>query len=338
MALQKLIVHELKKESGTTLVQKLASNELIPIDTESVALIDALLKSYSGDKILYADFNAEPGRYFPERFAEYRRSNRTSEDFISFTIEAVTNLEQFIQSKVFARGGYLLFAEYDSNDVQFVSIFLIRDTEGKLLERAKNSFKIKTVEYLDTNHLAMACRVNENKMSNGESNYLSFTRHRQQNVSDYFTDWISVAQLESSTEFTNTLYTIINNIPSPVNQKTNQPYTIDEVRHMVYDNARSNAQKNINLQSISEQIYSDSTKISKYAEEHNISIDTEFTYDKNALKKFIQLNVNRDGISLKFSRDDSGTKVRISEENPNLILIESEKFANALREELANDR
>jgi len=337
MTLLKLIVHELKKKSGTTIVNLVTSNQLIPIDNQSESLVTALLKSYSGDKILYADFDRSPGKYFPTRFNAYKQSARTDEDFLNFTVDTLGNLVTFIKPKTLARGGYLVFAEYLHNETTFESIFLIRDTEGKLLKRVNNSYEIKTIEYLDTNHLAMACRINEGKIDNNEPNYLSFTRLRQQDVSDYFINWISVAQLESSTEFTKALYNIINNIPLPVNKETNQPYTIDEVRHMVYENARNNAQRNINIQTISEQIYGTTTAISDYAEENDISIDTEFRYDKNALKKFIQLSVNRDGISLKFSRGDSGTKVRFSEENPNQIIIESAKFANALRAEIETD-
>jgi nucleoid-associated protein len=337
MTLNKLLVHELKKETGTTTVNLVASNQVIPIDIQSESLVTALLKSYSGDKILYADFDRSPGKYFPTRFDAYKESSRTDQDFLNFTIDTLGNLVTFIQPKTLARGGYLVFAEYVHNGTTFVSIFLIRDTEGKLLKRVDDSFEIKTIEYLDTNHLAMACRINEGKIDNDEPNYLSFTRLRQQDVSDYFINWISVAQLESSTEFTKALYKIINNIPLPLNGETSQPITIDEVRHMVYENARNNAQGNINIQILSEQIYSSTTVISDYADENNISIDTEFRYDKTALRKFIQLSVNRDGISLKFSRGDSGTKVRISEENPNQIIIESAKFANALRGEIETD-
>lgn len=337
MTLSKLIVHELKKESGTTIVNLVTSNQLIPIDNQSESLVTALLKSYSGDKILYADFDRSPGKYFPTRFDTYKQSPRTDLDFLNFTIDTLGNLVTFIQPKTLARGGYLVFAEYVHNVTTFVAIFLIRDTEGKLLKRVDNSFEIKTIEYLDTNHLAMACRINEGKIDNNESNYLSFTRLRQQDVSDYFINWISVAQLESSTEYTKALYNIINNIPLPINEETNQPFTIDEVRHMVYENARSNAQRNINIQTLSEQIYGTTTAISDYADENDISIDTEFRYDKNALRKFIQLSVNRDGISLKFSRGDSGTKVRFSEENPNQIILESANFANALRAEIGTD-
>lgn len=337
MTILKIIVHELKKDSGTTVVNLAASDQLIPIDTQSESLISALLKSYSGDKILYANFDNTPGKYFPKLYQTYKESSRTDIDFLDFTTNALGNLVSFIQSKTLAKGGYLVFTEYLLNGVSFISIFLIRDTEGKLLERKASSFEIKTIEYLDTAHLAMACRINESKINNEESNYLSFTRLRQQDVSDYFMNWICVAQLESSTEFTKALYDIINKIPLPINEETNKSYSIDEVRNMVYEIAKSNTQRNININTLSEQIYGTATAISEYAEENHISIDTEFRYDKNALKKFIQLSVNRDGISLKFSRGDTGTKVRLSQENSNQIIIESPTFAQAVRAEIDSD-
>lgn len=334
MTLERIIVHELRKNAGTQITNLIVSNNLLPIDTQSTELIDTLLKSYSGDKILYAEFDNSPGRYFPERFSTYCNSERNDSDYIQFTIDSIGNLDTVIRNKVLAKGGYLVFAEYILNGVTFNTIFLIRDTEGKVLERTENSFEIKNIEYLDTSHLAMACRINEFKKARGEQNYLSFTRLKQINLSDYFTDWICVLQLESSTEFTNALYRIINDLPFPINPDTSQNFSIDEVRNMVYENARNNVQRNINIHTLSEQIYGDANIISNYAEANQISIDTEFRYDAKALRRFVQINVIKDGINLKFSRGDSETKVRLSEENPNQVIIESQEFANALREQL----
>ncbi len=334
MQLQRLIIHELKKEAGIQNTSLIVSNNLLPVDTESTELIKTLLKSYQGDKILYAEFDRSPGRYFPERFATYRATQRGEQDFINFTIDSIGNLATIIRSKVLAKGGYVVFTEYESNSTSFNAIFLIRDTEGKLLRRTTNSFEIRRVEYLDTNHLAMACRVNENKLQEGASNYLSFTRLRQQDVSDYFTDWISIQQFESSIAFTNSLYIIINNLPTPINPETNTKYNIDEVRNMVYENARNNAQRSINIHTLGEQIYGDQNAILNYAENNQISLDTEFRFDKRALRKFVQINVVKDGINLKFSRGDSESKVRLSKEQTNIVIIESAEFANALREQL----
>lgn len=337
MNLRKIIVHELKKESGNADTELVTSNISLPINQESVELIESLLKSYQGDKILYAEFDNSPGRFFPNRFTNYRLSARSNQNFIDFTLDALGNLETIIRNKILSKGGYLVFTEYQINGHDFVAIFLIRDTEGKLLRRTQNSFSIQRIEYLDTNHLAMACRIDESKIDDGEQNYLSFTQHRQQEVSDYFTDWISVSQLESSTAYTKSLYEIINGLQPPINPETNTPYSIDEVRNMVYENARNNAQRNINLQVLSEQIYGNPDTILNYAEENQISIDTEFRYNKRGLRRFVQVSVNKDGINLKFSRGDVGMKIRPSEDDPNIVIIESPEFANALRAEIDGD-
>lgn len=333
MNLNRLIIHELKKEPRNANTELHLSQEVLPIDDNSSKLIERLLKSYQGDKILYAEFDDSPGKYFPEQFNIYRTTEMFDENFIDFTQRVTGNLETVISSKILARGGYVVFAEYNIGETNFVVIFLIRDTEGQILRRSTNGYTIQPVEYLDTNHLAMACRINENKIDDAENNYLSFTRLRQQDVADYFTDWISIKQLESSTEYTNRLYEIINALPLPTNPANNQIYSIDEVRNMVYENAKNNGNHNIDLRTISRQIYGNENTINDYVEENNISIDGEFRYDKRVMRKFVQIYVRKDGITLKYSRGDSN-KVRVSEEDPNLILIDSESFANALRQQI----
>ena len=105
---------------------------------------------------------------------------------------------------------------------------------------------------------------------------------------------------------------------------------------MVYENARNNTNRTINLRTLSEQIYGSPNTITDYVEENNLSLDTEFRYDRRALKRFIQISVRKDGISLKYSRGDD-TKVRLSQENPNQVIIESASFAEALRQQLGNE-
>ncbi len=332
MDLKKIIVHELKKDAGKEETSLLASDNLLPIDQESIELVNSLLNSYKNDNLLNAQFDKTPGKYFPERLDTYRATNRTESEFKKFTIEAIGNLVTIIKRKIAAKGGYIVFCEYETNNgINFLSIFLIRDVEGKILKRSGNSFSIGRIEYLDTNHLAMACRINENLL-NTEQNYLTFTRLRQQDVSDYFIDWICALQPKSSAEFTDALYDIINGLELPLNE-TGQQFSIDEIRDMVYETARNNPRREVNISTISEQIYGDSQRIRNYAEEHQISIDTEFRYDKRRLKRFVQLNIRKDGIDIKFSRGDLGTKVWPSEENPNLVIIESEALAAALRAE-----
>lgn len=334
MELTKIIIHELKKERDSNEVELILSDEIIPIDSDSIALVQALSDTYKSDKILYAVFDNSEGRYFPEKFTEYRNTGRGGEDFINFTRLVTGNIEGIIQPIAFATGGYFIFAEYSDNGYSFVSVFLIRDVEGKILNRTAHSFAIQTIEYVDTKNLAMACRINENRIDSEEMNYLSFTQLRQQEVSEYFKNWISIEQLESSSDYTKSLYNIVTQIVPPINPETGQQYELEMFRNLVYNYASSSPNGTINVRDLSQHFYADPNTISSYAEENAISIDTEFRYNKTQLKKFIRLEVNRDGISLKFSRGALDDKVRISEDNPNMVIIESESFANALRKEI----
>ncbi|MGL2964575.1 nucleoid-associated protein [Flavobacterium sp. RSB2_4_14] len=337
MILNKIIIHELKKESESNQVDLILSEELIPNNPESTALITALSDSYKSDRILYAVFDDSEGKYFPEKFHEYRETHRNNDDFITFTRLVIGNLVGLIQPITFATGGYFVFAEYVDNGYNFVSVFLIRDVEGKILSKTANSFSIQTVEYVDTKNLAMACRINENRIDVDEINYLSFTQLRQQEVSEYFKNWISIEQLESSSDYTKSLYEIVTQIQPPINADTNIPYEIDTFRSLVYNYTSSSPTDSVNIRDLSMHFYQNENTISDFANNNNISIDTEFRFNKRQLKKFIKLEVNRDGINLKFNRGVLNEKIRLSPDNPNLVIIESQSFANALRNEIENN-
>lgn len=331
MELKKIIIHELIKERESDNVEVILSEALVPNNEDSIALIQALSDTYKSDRILYAIFDESEGKYFPEKFTQYRESERDNQNFINFTRQVIGNIEDIIKPITFATGGYFVFAEYTENGFNYVSVFLIRDVEGKILSKTANSFSIKTVEYVDTKNLAMACRINENRIDLEEKNYLSFTQLRQQEVSEYFKIWISIQQLESSSDYTKTLFEIISQIEPPIDDETGFEYELQKFRNIVYNHVSANPSKTVNIRELSNYLYEDEDKIINYANDKNLIIDSEFRYNATELKKFIKVEINRDGINLKFSRGALNDKVRFSEENPNQVIIESEIFANALR-------
>tara|TARA_R110001599_G_scaffold221395_4_gene419993 strand:+ start:7042 stop:8067 length:1026 start_codon:yes stop_codon:yes gene_type:complete len=335
MKIERIIVHEVQKEANRKDIKLVLSDQIIPLSPESTRLVETLSNSYNSDKITYGIFNLTSSSYFPSRFDQYRSVFPVNDkDFIDLTKDQITGIQSFMSVKNFAKGGYFLFTEYSINGASFYAIFLLRDTAGNTLKRVGSTFEVDSVEYLDTNHLAMAFRLNTQNYNKRNGNYISFTNRKQPDVSEYFTDWVCAIKLESSTGFTEKLYEIINEIPLPKNPETGLYYTIDEVRNMVYDHARSNGEKNINIKSLSDHIYGDENAIQAYATDNDIEIDTEFRFDRNALKKFIQLAIDVDGIKLKFSRGDFGNKVRVAEGDPNMVIIESKEFAKKLRNEL----
>ncbi|WP_034924608.1 nucleoid-associated protein [Gillisia sp. CAL575] len=337
MELKKIIIHELIKNRGENETELILSDELININDNAIGLVSTLNKSFNTDRIFHAIFDQSEGKYFPEKFTEYLQSNRDNDDFITYTRNVISNLDDQVKKINFATGGYFAFCEYKINGYDFNSVFLIRDIEGKTLERTEHSFTIESIEYVDTNNLAMACRINENRLEEDEINYLTLTQLKQQEISDYFKDWICIEQLQSSKEYTKELYNIISQIERPQNPETDEEYEIETFRNLVYGYISTNPNKSVNIRDLSQHFYNDPNTISEYAHENDITIDTEFRYNNRELKKFIKVEINRDGINLKFSRGAFNDKIRLSDEADDIVIIESDAFARALRKEIAEN-
>jgi hypothetical protein len=52
------------------------------------------------------------------------------------------------------------------------------------------------------------------------------------------------------------------------------------------------------------------------------------------MKRFVQIDLESDGIHIQFSRRELNTKIRFDRQNRNIVIIDSERFANELRREI----
>ncbi len=335
MELKKIIIHELIKEQKLTLANEYLSSSVYDINGDTIDLADRLNRSFIRDSITYAIFKIEEGDKFPNYFSHYQLSGQQNLDFVTFTRSAIMNLKQIISPIIFASGGYFVFAEYQEGNINYVSVFLIRDEKGLVFRKKQDGkgFEINSVSHLNTSKLAMGCRINIDRYKNNDGKYLALIKNKSRELSDYFNRWISTDQPESSSEYTDTLYQIVSNITPPINPETGNNYEIDEFRKKVHDYVNNHPSKMVNVSELSYYFYHDNDTIPFYAQENNFPIDSEFKADGRKLRKFWRLEVNGDGIQLKFSRGDLNTKVRFSEENPDMILIESKKFATKFKKE-----
>lgn len=338
LTINKVVIHELRKEPRANEAETFLSTSVLEISENVQDLIKRLNNSYSKDVINYAVFDAAEDRDFRDRYQTYSGSPKTNTQFLDFTSRTLNNLRGQIINVTLAKGGFFVYADYEDEGINYVGIYIVRDTEGMLFERDEDnhSFEVNLVKYMNTDKLAMGCRIEVAKYLSGDRNYLTLIKNRQSDISDYFYNWIGVVQPESTTQFTNALYEILNKIDCPVNPLTNTEYSIDEFRKLVVDYIKSSPTNTINLFELGRHFYENDQKIVEFARQNDIAIDTEFKADSKALKRFVSINVSADGINLKFSRGEFRRKVRLSEENPHVILIESERFANALKAELNN--
>ncbi|MGA3086073.1 MAG: nucleoid-associated protein [Thermodesulfobacteriota bacterium] len=334
MKVSKIIVHSLLKDEGKKIAAVDLSQNLLPIDDKSDLLIQRLDLSYKKSEIKNATFDVNDATAFTDKFKDYLQIKNDA-SFLSFSHEAVKDLKNRVQNISQAKGGFLVFTEYQNELRNYISVFLIRDTIGMLFKKNANtqSYVINPAEHLDLDKLAMACKIDVNKYHAGNGKYLSFIKRKMENISDYFINWISVKELESNHVYTDSLYQLINLVDLPVGQD-GEIITREDFRTKVFDYVQSSPTKIININELSNHFYSHESHLVDCAEQNNITLDTEFQADGKSMRKFIRIDLDYDGIYIRFSRDKLQEKIRIDPQNKSIVIIESKKLATALRKEI----
>jgi nucleoid-associated protein len=321
-----MIVHELVKEQTKSEAEVYASTELSVIDKQSISLLEILINRYSSGKenIRYGKFSDDENKSFPREFGIYVDAP-SEESFLNMTKTTLQNLKEIVKNIPASKGGYFIFADYESNSEKFFAVFLIRNTEGKLIIKntSTNSYQINSTEHLDLEKVAMGCRINKENYLKLEGRYLSFTR-KNQDFSDYFINWIAAEELVDNVIYTEALVQIGNKISLPTNM------TREELKKTIYDVAKVSPNSTLRLATLDEILFNGEGKIYKFIEENKILIDAEFTPVSRIMKNFIQIAVHEENITLKFGYDDLNTKVVVLE---NIITITSKKLADSIRKD-----
>jgi nucleoid-associated protein len=334
--LKKIVIHELAKQALITGAELNFSNKCLIKDEEKPQKLNAkLVESFgiSRNKIDYAVF--QEGEAFPQSLMQYLDSEQTDDDFLEFSKEVLIKLRDQITNIVAAKGGYLVFSEYISQQSEFVSIFLVRDTQGEIFTRRKEFLDIGEITYADTNKLAMACRINVNRFLKNDGKPLSIINKRNKEVSEYFAKWLGASDKESSELYTEELYRVISKIEPPINPDApGKRLTVDETRKKVFELVKTDLKGEINLNVLSKVVYGDEDKISNFIELSGIEMPTEFRTYPKTMKKFVQIRVNNDGFLLQFSRGDS-SKIRFSEDDESVI-IRSKKLFDDLQRQISD--
>ena len=234
--LKKLAIHEIVKNALINEASAFITSRCLQVNQTNIALVEKLNDSYKSDKIVYAIFDPGDDKYFPKQFRKYYEAvNKTDQLYLTFTKNVTANLKNQIMHVVLAKGGFLVFAEYTSDNIDYIGIYLVRDTLGVVFNKNldDNNVEVSSVTYMNTDKLVMACRINLNKLALLNGKYLTFLRRGQVEVADYFTTWISAAQPESSKEFSEHLYAMVNMMPLPINPETEQPYELNLYRQKI---------------------------------------------------------------------------------------------------------
>lgn len=321
----KLVIHEIIKNDGETQKTdyKLSEN-LLNIEEQATSMIEELERRYSSLTHTNAVFdkdNEDELKQVPKLFYNYQDPEKPEYDFLHFSKDTAKNLKSYINHVPPAKGGYLIYVEYE-NKHKFVAVFLVRNKKGNSFQFDSNKqiFKIGESIYIDFENLAMAARINVT-LINSTSRYITFINKAQLD-SKYFLNWFCADDKQNNIEDTKTLRKILTQIDLPTDENgvlLDRTYFIDKV----YNHIRTLPKAEfINLKSLGMVFYNDSEKLTSFAQDNNLVINTEFKANKQELKKYVNLNVQADKIMLNFPLQYIDKGIIIVQNNK--IIINSE--------------
>lgn len=329
MQVNRIVVHELIKEQHVTGAELITSEAALAINNETGELVRELNRRFRSHNATNAVFGDE-AMPFPSGFRAYNDENN-EQVFMHFTQTSSEDLRTKIHSIAPAKGGYLVFADYEYHG-RFVAVFLIRNKAGMLFVRRGNRYVLDTdIQHIDFENVAMACRINCDLYNDPDSQerYLRVTKKDGENVSEYFREWITMGDSESVKTNTSNLYLILKELPLPVDQDGNE-IGEDVFMRSAVDFIRGR-KRNVNIRQLSLFLYDDENTINDYAVDNNIALDSDFKADGTLLDRYLNVQVTADRINLKFPRYYYEEKVRLIQNDPDIIIIQSPELANEVR-------
>lgn len=341
MKVNRMIIHNLKKEQQEKAELIISDKALNPKDKKVISIIEELNSRYRSNvnQGVFAEYTGDMDT-FKKEFDIYLKNKKPTVDerFTRMAEKTINMLYGRIDSIQAAKGGYIVYADYEPTaNKHYFSIFLIRDVTGKVFELNKNTITIEEVIHADTANLAMACRINVEKYKNlanaEEDSYLNFISVKQPETSAYFLDWIGAERKKRNKENSKNLVTIITKIDPPLGEDGN-PVDRDTYYRQVYDAVKAFGKNDINVNSLSTIIFGDESKIMEYADENNIELATEFYADDTTLKRLLHHSAAADNIHIRYPPAYYRDKIKIDETEPDTIIIKSKALVDAiLREE-----
>jgi len=316
MQVHYIVAHELRKEQHATGAELTLSDKVMPNDDKTKSLLTELNKRFQSHNSVNAMFGNQQDP-FPSAFNRFNLS-RSESEFLSFTKHASEDLRSKILSSAPAKGGYLVFADYESHG-SFTAVFLIRNKSGMLFIRKNNRFVVDAeIQHIDFENLAMACRINCDILNNpdNQDRYLRFTKKDSEEISAYFRQWVTMNNTESMRDNTKNLYKALVAIPRPTDPEGNE-ISVDDLMRKAVSHIKDK-KKEVNLRQLSLYLYCDENVIHDYAMENNIILDSEFRAEETLLNRYLNVRVKADRFDLRFPREYMDDKIQVLDDNPDI--------------------
>lgn len=329
---EKIIIHLIDKEQGEA-PSLIASTNLLEINDNVNNLTERLNDSFRRDEnVLKTEFT-DDSHAFQIGVREYVE-NDSNDIFFEFSNSSIARIVDLISGINLATGGYFVYIAYVYRNTNYLGVFVVRDIEQIIFNKEDNSdtFVVDTTTVINTDKLAMAVRIDIDRLVNGHPRYLHFTK-KQSHQSKYFIDWIEAELADKSADDSNALIHLINGLSDdefPINPETSIRYESEEFRRQLANHINSSG-KIVRIKELGFTYWNDEDFLINKAEELGLVINGEFQGVDKILKRLNAYEIKSGKVKLVFSQKDidDGT---VYKGEGNQIIINSEELSQAFDE------
>lgn len=302
-----LIIHELEKTADSHEAKVFLSEQVLPLGERAEAMLNKLDKTFAQKaEVLQGYLSSPEDALFPGYLQLLVEAGLNEASFTNFSRDTMNALQLALQGVVGAKGGYLVYAHYEVDGQSFLSIFLVRDTEGLVFEKdtARDAFQLQAVTYLNMDKLALACRIHLGRYRSGDDRCVELIKHArsQKEISDYFVNWIGLDRPETSRDLTASFLDMVDELPLPTDEATGEAVPEVAFREQVLQFAMDSPHKTINLKEFDQTFYGNAPTAAQYAQDNDLPMGGEFRFDRGTLNKYYNHKAAADGLFLSFNQ------------------------------------
>lgn len=366
MLINKVVIHELVKEQSSDIQPSNIRPTVLDSTKDTVRkLVDGIASLYGkrNNSAHYGTFQTNEGRgQFPDQFETYAGINSPdNNNFLELTRDAMTALYNKAGDQNLASGGYILFADYSTQQHRYFLVAMIKQKDGLKLS---SDLEPEELTELDLSKLYQAARINFNRLSmflvaNEEDrldlSYLSFVSPRSgQAAAGYFVTALGCARGTAPSRATDTLVKEACNFFKNHNALTEHRIQFKDDL-LSYLKQKSDDNLSARLSEIEELARpympaEEPGQVDKLADDfishlnsEECAVPVEFPVSKQALRKHTHIRCRTDRYDINFERgalgDDDSAQIYYDRDN-NCITISNipDPLAESIRQELDSRR
>lgn len=302
----RLIAHRVSKEANSTAVSHKTRDDLLPaVDQLSQDLVQQIRRAFSDQNPVSGAFrrtadDATVRPEFEQLLTNYLKK-RTDKAFIRFSKDATNLLVKEIGKRIAAKGGYLVFAEYEAPGGSFLLVSIL-GSSGK--PRFDEEINLTKEVILDLDHIRHAGRVRYDRAADNDDGVVVFISPKREAASQYFVDFLGCEELERSQDRAKHLY---QGLLGWSKDQKHTPERSVQIREAAYDYWKECSENGepMTITGLANRIEPNAPKkLVQFLSDEALNIAGEFPPPRSSdMKRFKQFSYSGEGLKLVFDRN-----------------------------------